>query len=476
MSEHTAPSHPKIKVAIAGASGFVGRALIQKIKQDVDVIGLSRSPARTSDGVEWRQCDLFNLRQAEDGISGADVVVYLVHSMMPSAKLTQGTFPDIDLLIADNFARAAQKANIKKIIYLSGMMPDEKLSKHLASRLEVERALASHDVPCVSLRASLIIGKNGSSFEIMQKLVERLPIMICPRWTLTRTQPINLHDVVNVIAGTIQRDDIATGNYDIAGPDVLTYKAMMLEVARLTGKKRLLIPIFLFSPKLSRLWVRLVTGASRELIGPLVESLRHTMVARNSLIMEKLGISPKSLTESLRESLIESATPSPEKNLATNSTGRARPEINTVYSVQRLPMKAGWTADWVTTRYASWIIKFLWPFIIVEQSPKGDLCFKFRPFTSKLDIPLLRLTFARDRSSKHRQLFYISGGLLLNSRFHPRGRFEFREVLNGEFILVAICDFVPALPWWIYKNTQAIAHLFVMTTFRHHLKCSPASK
>ena len=113
----------------------MGRALIQKIKQDVDVIGLSRSPARTSDGVEWRQCDLFNLRQAEDGISGADVVVYLVHSMMPSAKLTQGTFPDIDLLIADNFARAAQKANIKKIIYLSGMIPDEKLSKHLASRL-----------------------------------------------------------------------------------------------------------------------------------------------------------------------------------------------------------------------------------------------------------------------------------------------------------------------------------------------------
>ena len=222
--------------------------------------------------------------------------------------------------------------------------------------------------------------------------------------------------------------------------------------------------------------MRLVTGASRELIGPLVESLRHTMVARNSLIMEKLGISPKSLTESLRESLIESATPPPEKNLATNSTGRARPEINTVYSVQRLPMKAGWTADWVTTRYASWIIKFLWPFIIVEQSPKGDLCFKFRPFTSKLDIPLLSLTFARDRSSKHRQLFYISGGLLLNSRFHPRGRFEFREVLNGEFILVAICDFVPALPWWIYKNTQAIAHLFVMTTFRHHLKCSPAFK
>jgi hypothetical protein len=281
---------------------------------------------------------------------------------------------------------------------------------------------------------------------------------------------------VNVIAGTIQSKDITSGNFDIAGPDILTYKAMMLEVARLTGKRRLLIPIFLFSPRLSRLWVRLVTGASLELIGPLVESLRHTMVARDRFIMEKLGIRASSVRDSLRESLMETTSPATEAPLANSSKRNQQPEINSVYSVQRLPMKAGWTADWVTTRYASWIIKFLKPFIIVEQSPKGDLCFLFRPFIPKFDIPLLKLTFASDRSSKHRQLFYISGGLLLSSRFHPRGRFEFREVLNGEFILVAISDFVPALPWWIYKKTQAIAHLFVMTAFRNHLNWSPALK
>jgi nucleoside-diphosphate-sugar epimerase len=107
----------KLKVAIAGASGFVGRALIEKLRVHYDLIALSRGSSRTEDGIEWRQCDLFNLKQAEQGLDGADIAIYLVHSMLPSAKLTQGSFADLDLLIADNFARAARKARVQRTIW-----------------------------------------------------------------------------------------------------------------------------------------------------------------------------------------------------------------------------------------------------------------------------------------------------------------------------------------------------------------------
>ncbi|MEI6832366.1 MAG: NAD-dependent epimerase/dehydratase family protein [bacterium] len=465
----------KLKVAIAGASGFVGRALIEKLRGEYDLIALSRGSTRTEDGIEWRQCDLFNLKQAEQGLAGADMAIYLVHSMLPSAKLTQGSFADLDLLIADNFARAAKKAKVQKIIYLGGIIPQEELSPHLASRLEVEAALESHGVPCVALRAGLIIGKNGSSFDIMRKLVDRLPMMVCPGWTRTRSQPVSLKDVVETITRLLQRPEIRSGQYDLGSRDVMTYIDMMREVARQLGKKRLFLPIFLFSPNLSRLWVTLVTGAPRELIGPLVQSLRHEMVARDLSLMENLGIEPQGFKTCLAEALEPSNEPSRvTSNISTPPRAvtktPSKPIVNLVCSVQRLPLIVGRTAAWVTKEYANWLIQFFRPLIFVRQDADGSLAFILRPIFARFDVPLLELTYGKDRSSEHRQMFYISGGLLLSSKFHPRGRFEFREVLNGKFVLVAIFDFVPALPWWIYKNTQAILHLFVMAMFRRHLK------
>ena len=490
MNQHhsnSETSHTKrLKIAIAGASGFVGRALIERLKADFDVIALSRSPARIHGNVEWRQCDLFNLRQAEQGLSGADFAIYLVHSMMPSTKLTQGNFADLDLIIADNFSRAAKKSKVQRIIYLGGIIPDEKLSRHLASRQEVEQALASHGVPCVALRAGLIIGKNGSSFDIMCKLVERLPVMICPGWTRTMSQPVSLHDVVETMVRLIARPEIPAGSYDLGGADVLSYIDMMQEVARQIGKTRVFLPIFLFSPNLSRLWVTLVTGATRELIGPLVESLRHPMVARNTKLMEILGVKPQGFRLCLSEALSIGAPRTADASAgevaeytSTNDVtvpSRRRPKgtviehsVNSVCSVQRLPLAAGHTAAVVTKAYSRWLIEFFRPLIFIEQTADQSLIFKFRPFFSRFDIPLLQLTYAKDRSSEHRQMFYISGGYLLSSKADPKGRFEFREVLNGAFVMVAIFDFIPALPWWIYKNTQAILHLFVMFAFRRHL-------
>lgn len=465
-------------IAIAGASGFVGRALIERLRRDHRIIALSRSARQQTedaDGVEWRQCDLFNLKQAEDGLRGADVAIYLVHSMLPAAKLTQGSFSDLDLLIADNFGRAACSAGIKRIIYLGGIIPDEELSPHLASRHEVESALGGHGVQCISLRAGLIIGRNGSSFDIMRKLVERLPIMVCPGWTRTRSQPVSLRDVVETISRLIDRPDISSGSYDLGGRDVITYIGMMERLAQLVGCRRIFIPIFLFSPNLSRLWVTLVTGAPRELIGPLVQSLRHEMVARNTDLMTELGIEPQGFDECLAEALSSGSNTMVKTDSARVLPPRSsgpQPSLNTVNSVcsvQRLPLIHGIDVAFITAEYARWLWNFFSPWIVVRQNDDGSLEFVFRFLSERLRWTLLYLSYAPERSSSERQMFYISGGLLLNKSFDPKGRFEFREVLGGKSALVAIFDYVPALPWWLYKNTQAIVHLIVMKLFKRHL-------
>ena len=147
--------------------------------------------------------DSFSVQQTRDALEGADVAVYLVHSMSPNSRLTQGRFEDLDLLLADNFGRAASAAGVQRIVYLGGLMPKEdpsELSAHLASRFEVEKALGAHGVPVTAVRAGLVVGAEGSSLNILVRLVERLPLMVCPSWTSSRTQPIALSDVVEILA------------------------------------------------------------------------------------------------------------------------------------------------------------------------------------------------------------------------------------------------------------------------------------
>ena len=216
-------------VAIAGASGFVGSALRRALPADYDLVGLTRSPnraARSDDGdpIRWRHCDLYSLREVEDGLRGADLAIYLVHSMLPSSRLTQGTFADLDLILADNFARAARRAGVRQIVYLSGLLPDdtEHLSRHLRSRWEVERALAGHGVPVTTLRTGLVVGKGGSSLRILVNLVRRLPAMLLPSWTESDTQSIALRDVVRAVRLVLVAPGRFGRTFDVAGPEVMS--------------------------------------------------------------------------------------------------------------------------------------------------------------------------------------------------------------------------------------------------------------
>ncbi len=452
-------------VAIAGATGFVGRPLVADLVRDHAVVGMGRSVSdgRDTGGVEWRRCDLFSLSQLESALAGVDVAVYLVHSMMPSARLVQGDFADLDLLLADNFGRAAAARGVRRIVYLGGLLPPgEDLSAHLRSRREVESALGAHGVPVTSVRAGLVVGTGGSSLEILLKLTRRLPVMLCPRWTSSPTQPIALDDVVAILRHCID-DEATLGRIcEVGGPDVVTYRELMQETARALGLRRLLIPVPLLTPKLSRLWVSTVTQTSRALVDPLIESLRHAMVVRDRWLQERMGQAGEPLRSALARA-VEGATRAERASPPVPPRRRRLPPR--AQSVQRLPVPEGWSATRVADEYMRWLPQLLRRVLRVERT--GDVA-SFRLLHVRR--PALELTFRPERSVATRAVFDVSGGWLARPEDLPLGRLEFRLTPDGHHVLSGVHDFPPRLPWWIYRASQALVHLWVMTRFGRHLE------
>jgi len=447
------------KVAIAGASGFVGRALAPALSDSFHVVGLSRSMREPGAGFdEYRMCDLFSLREAEGALEGVEYAVYLVHNMMPSARLTQGDFADLDVVCADNFARAAAAAGVKQIVFLGGLTPEgTELSKHLRSRCEVAETLAGHVVPVTTLRAGLILGGQGSSFQIMSRLVQRLPVMICPRWTNTKTQAIALSDVVGLISGVVGREEHYDRTYDVGAADVVTYKHLMALTAAALGKRRFFIPSRFLSPGLSRLWVTLITGAPKALVGPLVESLKHEMVSPDKGLAEQLGLRRTPTGEAVQRAVAESDGRDPHAFRGASSSKAL------VRSVQRMELPLGWTARQAADEYLLWLPRFLTGFLRVDLLSSDRFGFVWAP----LRRSLLELRRARDRSSSDRQLFYVTGGLLAREGGKPR--FELRQVLGGRTLLTVVHDYEPRLPWLFYLCTQAFFHSWLMKRFAAHL-------
>lgn len=501
-------------VAITGASGFVGRHLVERMARDCDVVAIGRS---VEDGVPWRggpavgrRADLFSLKDAERSLQGVDVAYYLVHSMMPSARLTQASFEDMDAVLADNFGRAAAAAGVRQIIYLGGLMPDvPQLSAHLRSRAEVERLLGSGGVPVTALRAGLVVGPHGSSFRILRRLVERLPILVCPRWTRSNTQPIALDDVVALLAGCAGRTSTFGQVFDVGGPDVLTYRQMIERTAAALGLRRRIVDVPVLTPGLSTLWVSLVTSSSRELVGPLVQSLRYPMVAGDDRLMRALGIEPTGFDASVRDAvareegrLLASGAPDPierreeralsvapagalagvksepqaQRTSSAHADGPTQPSVPAtsprrtsppadVRSIQRLPLPPGHDATDVMQRYVGWLPRFCRPWLKVtvhDGRCRFDLAL--------VNVCLLELRYADDRSDEGRALLYITGGALAVIREGQRGRLEFRVLPDGRSVMAAIHDFTPALPWFVYRWTQAVVHLIVMKAFGRHLR------
>ncbi|MFS0561293.1 NAD(P)H-binding protein [Terribacillus sp. 179-K 1B1 HS] len=455
-------------VALTGASGYIGNHLLDKLKKRFDIIALSRrgDKRKNTEHVTWRSCDLFSQIDTDKGLNGADIAVYLVHSMRPSAKLTQARFEDMDVILADNFAQAAKKNGVKQIVYLSGIMPTgEKLSRHLRSRLEVEKILGSYGVPVTTVRAGLIVSPEGSSSPIAEKLVKRLPFMVLPSWTRTKAHPIVLADVLNALQKSVGNKDVADKAIDVGGPEIMTYQEMLKHIAHVIGKKfrRFHIPFPIV--RLSRLWLKLISGMPKETVYPLIESLSHLMVAQPSHYVEGISDGKISFEEAARAALEEEQQNKGTKH-SKNTKLPSLPSRQDVRSVQRMPLPDSKDADWAAKHYMSWVSESLWPFVRTEVDENHN-CKIYLTFMKKA---LLILSYAKERSTPHRALYYITGGLFANVKETQNGRIEFRQIPGKEEMIVAIHEYLPSLPWIVYKYTQAPIHMLVMFLYRIHLK------
>ena len=290
-------------ILVTGANGFIGRRLVvELLRRGYRVRCMDRRPSQHPAGTEQVIGDLLLPESLNDALDGIDTAYYLVHSMGQG----RGDFATKDRQAASNFVAAAEQAGVRRVIYLGGLgETGDNLSHHLASRLEVARILQGGSFSTTFLRAAVIIGSGGASYEMVRSLVERLPVMITPRWVSTRSQPIAVGDVIAYLAGCLEEPRTAGQTFDIGGPDILTYREMMERFAAIEGKRLLLIPVQVLTPKLSSYWVGLVTPVKPAIAIALIEGLKNEVICRDNRIQELVPIRLTSYDEAIRAALAE---------------------------------------------------------------------------------------------------------------------------------------------------------------------------
>jgi uncharacterized protein YbjT (DUF2867 family) len=291
-----------MKVLLAGANGYIGTRLIPcLLEKGHTVVCLVRDKRRFkensdfSDRVTVITGDLLQEDSIQDFPENVDAAYYLVHSM------TEGSgFSEMEETSARNFVNALQKTNCKQVIYLSGISNDDSLSEHLTSRRKVEDVLQESKAALTVLRAAIIIGSGSASFEIIRDLTEKLPVMTVPHWVNTRSQPIGIRDVLFYLENVLLNEKTYDQNFDIGGPDVLSFKQMMLTYAKVRKLKRYIITIPFLSPKISSYWLYFVTSTSYSLAQSLVNSMKNETVCRNNAINDIIPHQCISYEEALR--------------------------------------------------------------------------------------------------------------------------------------------------------------------------------
>lgn len=278
-----------MRIAVLGATGTIGRALLPLLANEHDVLAISRRPQRQPNGVRWAQADASDTASVQKVFEGIDVAYYLVHSLGSS------DFAQRDRLAASVVARVAERAGLRRLVYLGGLGDQSpELSPHLRSRAETAKLLASGSVPVTTLRAAMVIGAGSAAFETIVALVDRLPGMICPRWVSTRTQPIALADVTAYLAAAADHEQMLGESFDVGGPDVMTYRDMIERIAVIRGKRPLIVEVPALTPRLSSYWLNLVTPVRASVARPLIEGLRNATVVEDDRLLRlvQLRLSP----------------------------------------------------------------------------------------------------------------------------------------------------------------------------------------
>jgi len=461
-------------VAIAGGSGFVGTSLRIALAHKYQWQALTRSASvaqrkHGADNTTWRRCDLFSFSQVKQALKGARYGVYFVHSMLPSSRLVQGSFEDMDLQLADNFIRAAAAVGIEHIIYLGGLIPEnvpsEQLSRHLASRLEVEAVLRSHAIPVSVIRAGLIFGPGGSSMQMLINLVRNLPIMFLPQWTQSFTQSTDYRDIIRACERLLDDPTLQGGTYDIGGHRPMTYRKMILATAAILNRKPLTLDLPLNIIGISRFWVSVFGKVPPDLVNPLLDSLKHTLLARPNVLQSQIAAAAVPFEQSVQDAIDDQAKPLPHPRIREHrKDNQLLKQAKRVRSIQRVPLPRGWKAQHLAHAYFRWLGSHAEFALNIHIFPHNiSICSK----TPQLELLNMRLT-PNSLKQKRRYSYIIDAGLLVRKN-ETAGRFDFITFPENECAIIAIHDYAPALPWWVYQYTQANLHLLVMTAFREFL-------
>lgn len=291
-----------MKILVTGANGYIGMRLIPYLIQaGHEVYCVVRNPERLSVSDDIRAklsiitYDFLSPKEDSKLPEGIDVAYYLIHSMSSD----QGDFAQMEAQCAHNFIAWLQTSKIKQIIYLSGIANEVELSKHLASRKNVEKILRTSKIPVTVLRAGIIVGSGSASFEIIRDLCEKLPFMITPKWVKTKSQPIAIRNVMEYLSGVLLHPECIDQTFDIGGADVLTYKEMLHQYARARGFRNWIYTVPVMTPRLSSYWLHFVTSTSYPLAVSLVDSMSMEVVARDNQLQKLLGIRLYSYQEAI---------------------------------------------------------------------------------------------------------------------------------------------------------------------------------
>lgn len=282
-----------MRILLTGATGYLAQRLLPKLLEaGHEIICCVRDKNRFHEGnfqngnLSVIQVDFLDKNTLKGIPSKIDAAYYLIHSMASTA----GDFSALEKTSALNFVEAINATDAKQVIYLSGIVNEKNLSKHLSSRQEVEKILGSGKVPLTTLRAGIIVGSGSASFEIIRDLVEKLPVMIAPRWLNTACQPIAIRNVIDFLSGVLLNEETYGKDFDIGGPDILTYKQMLLQFAKVRRLKRRIFVVPVMTPKLSSYWLYFITSTSYTLAKNLVDSMKVEVVCRPNDLHRILGI------------------------------------------------------------------------------------------------------------------------------------------------------------------------------------------
>ncbi|MEO8932898.1 MAG: SDR family oxidoreductase [Xanthomarina sp.] len=293
-----------MKILLTGTTGYIGKRLIPLLLElNHSLVCCVRDKDRVPDVIKNNinisviEVDFLNEKTLKEIPKDIDVAYYLIHSMSAHTK----DFEKLEKQCALNFKKVIETTNVKQVIYLSGIVNDSNLSKHLASRKEVEMTLKSNIYALTTFRAGIIVGSGSASFEIIRDLVEKLPLMIVPKWVNTKSQYIAIRDVLAFLYKAIGKTELYNQSYDIFGPEVLTYKQMMLQFAEVRKFKRYIYSVPVMTPKLSSYWLYFITATSYKLAISLVDSMKVEVIGNPSNINQILDVHPISYKEAVEK-------------------------------------------------------------------------------------------------------------------------------------------------------------------------------